>query len=205
MPPETPLALHVCCAPCLARTRTGLTENAVAPGVGMIFFENPNIHPLLEFRRRIKALHVYLERDSITAEIDSEYGLKRYLAAVMPDGKLPANRRDRCYRCYAMRFGAVAAKAKGLGFSAFSTTLLASREQDRDLVRTAATEISAKHGLEFVDGDFRSAEPPEKLVKGLYRQQYCGCVFSEYERYRSTNKHQYFRELPDIEPGASET
>jgi predicted adenine nucleotide alpha hydrolase (AANH) superfamily ATPase len=187
------MALHACCAPCLATALETLRqgEPGALPGVGGIIFFNPNIHPLLEFRRRVKALRLYLERDPLQAEIDDTYGLPAYLAAVLnADGSLP-DRRERCRRCYVHRLGKAAELAKGLGYGAFSSTLLASREQDRELVAEAGAEAGEVCGIEFVVADLRKVLPPEKLMRGIYRQQYCGCIFSEEERYRNTNKHVY--------------
>ncbi len=178
------LLLHVCCAPCLAWARGTLRP-------GKIIFYNPNIHPLLEFRRRAKALRLYLERDPLPAEIDENYGLREYLGSVHGEAGKPAEGRERCRRCYALRLGRTAEQAANEGFPAFSTTLLASREQDRDLVAEAGEAAAGRHGIEFVRADLRQTPPPEKLLRGIYKQQYCGCVFSEEERFRATNKHLY--------------
>ncbi len=188
------MALHVCCAPCFAAARetlrqTGGTDGAEPRDVGGILFFNPNIHPLLEFRRRVKALRVYLERDPVPAEIDEKYGLREYLAAVSEGTGSVAEGRERCRRCYALRLGKTAKWAAENGFDAFSSTLLASREQDRDLVAEAGEEAGKQCGIAFVKADLRKYLPPEKLMRGIYKQQYCGCVFSEEERYRNTNKH----------------
>ena len=187
------MALHVCCAPCLATAMETLRhEDATAfPAVGGIIFFNPNIHPLLEFRRRVKALRLYLERDPLPSEIDDKYGLLEYLAAVHGADGAPLKGRDRCYRCYALRLKRAAELAAKNGFAAFSTTLLASREQDRELVAEAGREAAAGRGLEFVTADLRKLLPPDKLMRGIYKQQYCGCIFSEEERFRNTNKHVY--------------
>jgi predicted adenine nucleotide alpha hydrolase (AANH) superfamily ATPase len=161
------------------------------PEVGGIIFFNPNIHPLLEFRRRVKALRLYLERDPLQAEIDGNYGLPAYLAAVLnADGTIP-ERRERCRRCYLFRLGRAAELAATQGYEAFSSTLLASREQDRDLVAEAGREAGEARKLRFVVADLRQFSAPDKLLRGIYKQQYCGCVFSEEERYRNTNKHVY--------------
>ncbi len=197
MPPQTSgttgLALHVCCAPCLAAALETIRRGGGAgrEAVGGIIFFNPNIHPLLEFRRRVKALRVYLERDPLPAEIDVRYGLQDFLKAVSEAGGGVAAGRERCRRCYALRLGVAAEWAARAGFSAFSTTLLASREQDRDLVAEAGEEAAERHGIKFVRMDLRQFLPPEKLLRGIYRQQYCGCIFSEEERFRNTNKHLY--------------
>jgi predicted adenine nucleotide alpha hydrolase (AANH) superfamily ATPase len=166
-------------------------ETGADAEMGGIIFFNPNIHPLLEFRRRVKALRLYLERDPLQSEIDDAYGLPEFLRAVLnPDGSIP-EREERCYRCYMLRLGKAAAVAAAKGAGAFSSTLLASREQDRDLVAEAGKEAGRRQGIRFVRMDLRQLPPPEKLLRGIYKQQYCGCIFSEEERYRNTNKHIY--------------
>lgn len=188
-PPSSGIGLHACCAPCLLRAREAF-RNAGARGIAGIFFHNPNIHPLLEFRRRVKALKIYLERYPLFSEIDETYGLERYLAAVRPGGTV-TGRRERCYRCCHLRLDSVAKRCAELGLDGFTTTLLASREQDLDVVRAAGRDLAAEHGVEFVDGDYRHFEPAARDLRGIYRQQYCGCVFSEDERYRGTGRHLY--------------
>lgn len=195
------ILLHVCCAPCLAAARETLRQDTATttPDVAGIFFYNPNIHPLLEFRRRVKALRLYLERDPLSAEIDDAYGLHTYLDAV----PWRAGRRERCYACYLLRLGKTAEAARAQSLAGFCTTLLASREQDRDLVARAGKEAAARFGVEFVETDLRRFLPDEKTLRGIYKQQYCGCVFSEEERFRDTAKHMYFPgggppETPDV-------
>ena len=192
-PSSSGIGLHVCCAPCLARARATLAaaETPAFPGLARIFFYNPNIHPLIEFRRRVKALCIYLERDCLSAEIEDGYGLDEYLGYMFADGGLPANRRDRCYKCYRQRLDKVAGLAAAAGLAGFSTTLLASREQDHGLIETAGREAAAMSGVEFFAHDLSRSEPDVKRLRGIYRQQYCGCVFSEAERYRATGKHLY--------------
>ena len=182
------MLLHVCCAPCLAAARE--IPPGAAPGVSRLFFYNPNIHPLLEFRRRETALRVYLERDPLPAEIVSEYGLALFLKSVLVQGEAPERRR-RCSACYRLRLDKTAETARLMGLSSFSTTLLASREQDRELVAEIGAEAAARHGTRFVKADFGGLIPDPARLKGVYRQQYCGCVFSEEERYRDGNRRLY--------------
>lgn len=183
-----PFALHVCCAPCLAMALATLRADDGAEPAGIIFY-NPNIHPLLEFRRRVKALRVYLERDPLSSEIDDSYGLRTFLEQVASEPGLA--RRERCRRCYRLRLERTAELCEGMGVEAFSTTLLASREQDRDLVADAGEEAARKRGLTFIRKDLRRVLPDEKALRGIYKQQYCGCVFSEEERFRDTRMHLY--------------
>ncbi len=183
--------LHVCCAPCFAAaeaSRFRLAEGGEIPALAGIFFYNPNIHPLLEFRRRVKALKVYLERERLTAEIDETYGLEFYLDKVAKDA---VNRRDRCRRCYRLRLGETARKAREKNLPYFSSTLLSSREQDRDLLIEVGRAAGREYGVEFFLADWRKILPDEKKMRGIYKQQYCGCIFSEEERFRDSNKHLY--------------
>jgi predicted adenine nucleotide alpha hydrolase (AANH) superfamily ATPase len=186
------LLLHVCCAPCLAAARASLREFPAEflPDAVRLFFYNPNIHPLLEFRRREKALRVYLERDPLPAEIVSEYGLALFLKSVMDRGEIPERRR-RCSACYHLRLEKTAETARRMGFSSFSTTLLASREQDRDLVAEIGAEAAARRGIRFVEADLGRVLPEPARLRGIYRQNYCGCLFSEEERYRDGGRHLY--------------
>ncbi len=183
------ILLHVCCAPCLAAALATIRGGAAGdiPEIAGAFFYNPNIHPLLEFRRRVKALRLYLERDPLPAEIDAAYGLGVFLAAADWKG----GGRERCESCYRLRLGKTAEKAKALGLEGFATTLLASREQDRERVARIGEEAARQHGVRFHAADLRAIAPDEKQLRGIYKQQYCGCVFSEEERFRETSKHLY--------------
>jgi predicted adenine nucleotide alpha hydrolase (AANH) superfamily ATPase len=177
--------LHVCCAPCAI----GAFEALQAEGFEVKgYFHNPNIHPLIEFRRRLKAVKVFRDRLRLDIGCNEDYGLREYLRAVsgMED--------ERCPICYSLRFDAACAKAAELGIPSVTTTLFSSRQQDHDLIEAVGSEAASKRGVEFLRKDFRplseSAHEKAKKMK-LYRQQYCGCIFSEYERYKDTNLHLY--------------
>ena len=90
-----------------------------------------------------------------------------------------------------MRLDETARLAKAEGAGAFSTTLFASRQQNHELIREAGETAGKKHGINFLSADFRDALPPERLTRGLYKQQYCGCIFSEQERFENTGKELY--------------
>ena len=184
------ILLHVCCAPCAIGAFEALQkEGFEVKG----FFHNPNIHPLIEFRRRLKAVKTL--RDSLKLDIDcsEEYGLREFLAAV-------AGREDgRCPVCYSLRFEAACARARELGIPFVTTTLFSSPHQDHDVLEAAGCEAAARHGVEFLRKDFRpghsGAHEKARKMK-LYRQQYCGCIFSEYERYANTDTHIYGGDRP---------
>jgi hypothetical protein len=106
--------IHVCCAPCLIGPLDALrAEGWEVAG----FFYNPNIHPFLEFRRRVKALRVFLEKEDLPVEIIEEYGLDLFMREIYrPD------RRERCRNCHFLRLRRTAERAKEMGFGAFTTT-----------------------------------------------------------------------------------
>ncbi|NPB09190.1 MAG: epoxyqueuosine reductase QueH [Thermodesulfobacteria bacterium] len=171
------ILLHICCGPCtLYPLRVLRDEGWSVTG----FFYNPNIHPYREFRRRIKALETVAEVKDLPLIWDKTYGLRPFLRAV-------AFREDRrCEVCYLMRLEATVKKALELGFDAFSTTLLYSRYQAHGLVKEIGEDLSFRYGVDFVYRDFREGwEEGQEEARRLeiYRQPYCGCIFSEQERY----------------------
>lgn len=180
------LLLHVCCAICLAGPLQKLQEK----GTNIVgYFYNPNIHPFLEFRKRIKALKVLQEREHIKIDYFLDYGLKEYLERV--DYK---DKNNRCASCYRLRLESTAQLGKIRNFDAFSTTLLFSQQQDHKKIKSLGYEISDKVGIRFEYLDYRhlsmvSHEIAKRYM--LYRQSYCGCIFSEYERYKDTTLHLY--------------
>lgn len=181
------LLIHICCADCFARTLAGLRVEFGGDLKVYGIFHNPNIHPLLEFRRRMKSVQVYCERDPVKVECDTEYGLVAFCNTVHPDYAAP----ERCRHCYRMRLQHVAERAAEQGFTAFTSTLVTSRHQDHDAIRSAGEEAGRDAGVEFLYRDLREAVASQKLVTGLYRQQYCGCAFSEEERFAPTGKYLY--------------
>jgi hypothetical protein len=178
--------IHVCCAPCLiGALRILRSEPLDIEG----FFYNPNIHPFLEFRKRIKALHVFHEKDPLPIEIDDQYGLELFARKVFD-----ANPSDRCRRCQTLRLGRTAERATERGFDAFTTTLLGSPHQNHGLIKTTGEQVEKDTGVSFLYRDFRPAHDEgheEARKRGIYLQQYCGCCFSEYERYRNTSREIY--------------
>ncbi len=179
--------LHTCCAGCLLGAFSGLRreEWELRP-----FFFNPNIHPLLEFRKRVKALKVL--RDQLKGRpemvIREEYGLGRFLREVAPGGE------KSCERCYELRLGETARVAAKEGFEGFSTTLLVSRHQKHELVKRVGEKVGAEAGVKFLYVDLRDeieGAAVEAKRRRLYRQQYCGCIFSEEERYRNSRTELY--------------
>jgi predicted adenine nucleotide alpha hydrolase (AANH) superfamily ATPase len=146
-------------------------------------FVNPNIHPYQEFERRREATHAAAEAHGVPIVHEDGYGLVEFMRAVV------GHEEERCLICYRMRLERVAELAAELGFDGFSTSMLVSTQQDHDAIVRAGEAAAAVHGVEFVARDFRPSVMDgvrESKELGLYRQQYCGCVYSEWERYRES-------------------
>jgi len=180
------LLLHICCAPC-AITALNHMKNRFERVV--CFFHNPNIHPLLEFRKRLKAVWslAWRLRGQVEFLVDEEYGLRRFIRAVCHSG-------SRCRTCYALRLARTAAEARRRGFSHFATTLTTSPHQNHELIKELGERIGHAAGVEFFYLDLR--EHHEEGIKearrmSLYIQNYCGCIFSEAERFGPTMREVY--------------
>lgn len=170
------LLLHICCGPCSVYPIEVLKEE----GINLTgAFYNPNIHPYMEYKSRLESAKQLCEQDSIPFEELEGYGLDLYL-------KRAVFSENRCYECYDIRMDKIAEEAKKRGFDAFSTTLLVSPYQKHELLIEVAKKAAKKHGVEFFYKDFRTGfrEGQKKAREmGLYMQKYCGCIYSEKERY----------------------
>ncbi|MHC4453936.1 MAG: epoxyqueuosine reductase QueH [Planctomycetota bacterium] len=179
------LLLHICCASCLCAP----LEELRGEGIHVHgYFYNPNIHPLLEFRKRLKAVHIFQESDPIEIDYCEEYGLREYLSAVNYEGD------NRCEDCYTLRLKSTALHAKKRGFDAFCSTLLFSKQQDHERIKEISEQISEHVGIPFEYKDYRHlCDCSQQIAKKkmLYRQSYCGCIFSEYDRYKDTTRNLY--------------
>ena len=169
--------LHTCCANCAIYPVDRLRD-AGHEVTG--YFYNPNIHPYLEFRRRLDTLKEYAELRDLTVLYREDYQLAEFLGAVAAD---PANR---CGYCYQVRLAETAKVAAEQGYDGFTSTLLYSRFQKHDEIRLAGEDLARRYGLTFLYEDYRKGwnlGVSESKRLGLYRQQYCGCIYSEYDRY----------------------
>jgi epoxyqueuosine reductase len=172
------LLVHSCCAPCSIEV-----FNILRPDCELTaFFYNPNIHPYKEFKRRLETLQAFTASISLPLVVMPDYDLETYLR-----GSLSAP--ERCAFCYRLRLNRTAGYARAQGFEAFTTSLLISPYQKHDLVRQAGEAAAAEAGVKFYYRDFRpgfrkSWNTAKEL--GLYCQNYCGCIFSEKERFYKT-------------------
>ena len=175
--------MHICCGICAVEPVRALREEGFA--VTGLFY-NPNIQPFMEFQKRLKAAKLAAERLELEVSFDENYGLIPFLRSVVAKQAADFSPRVRCPICYRMRLERTAEFAAKDNFAFFTTTLLSSPHQNHELLREIGEEVGAKSGVKFLYRDMRALheESKRKAKKmSLYSQQYCGCVFSEFERY----------------------
>ena len=171
------LLLHTCCAPCSIHPLQVLREKDFE--VYGLFY-NPNIHPYMEFKKRKDQLEDYAGQQNWKVIFEHQYLLEEYLREVVH------REVRRCQLCYHMRLKKTAQMAKKGNFDAFSTTLLVSPFQKHDLIREMGENLGEQYGIPFYYEDFRPGFKEATLQSkelGMYRQSYCGCIYSEKERY----------------------
>lgn len=178
---QTKILLHACCAPCAI----GCIDALLGRGAASLFWYNPNIHPYKEYAYRRDALIEYARGCNLAYSQVDEYGLEKFLSCVWPEVD------KRCTKCYKLRLEKVAEYAAINGYDCFTTTLLISPYQDHELIKRIAQEMAEKYGTKFLYVDFRPffrEGQNAARAKGIYMQKYCGCIFSEQERYLKKQK-----------------
>ena len=176
------LLLHTCCAPCSVYCIESLKEDNIDV---TSFWYNPNIHPFKEYEARLNCLIEYNKKINVPLIIENNYGLKEFCKNVVD--KLD----NRCGYCYLCRLEKTAIYAKEHGFDAFSSTLFISPYQNHELLKKTCKMLSKKYNIKFLYKDFRSGfryGQAKAKEEGLYMQKYCGCIFSEEERYEKQIK-----------------
>jgi Uncharacterized protein conserved in bacteria len=178
------ILLHICCAPCALMPFEELT------GEGheiMGLFYNPNVQPYTENQKRKETLVAWAEQAGLKLTVHDEYDPESWLRNVA------FREANRCQICYHGRLTRAAQVARKGGFDAFTTTLLYSIRQKHDLLAEAGRAVAAERGVPFLYRDFRPRWKQGvelSLQKGLYRQPYCGCIFSERDRYLGSPRAQ---------------
>jgi len=177
------LLLHICCGPCAVFPLKRFREEGIAV-TGLYY--NPNIHPFREYRKRLETLVTYTRNQGPELLFSGDYPLEEFIRAV-------AHREeDRCRICYEIRLRETARIAREKNFEGFSTTILYSRFQKHDLVREIGEAQSREWRIPFYYEDFRKGWDEGVAVSRdleMYRQPYCGCLFSEKERYMKKGWH----------------
>ena len=183
------LLLHMCCGPCSCYPVKKLRADGIEP-VG--YFFNPNIHPYQEWHQRLKTAKEFAEKVGMQIHTVEHYQLRDYLSRVMnvvddeDTIKFSDGHHARCRICYAWRLLETAKFAAENNFKAWSSTLFYSIHQNHELMKSTAEKIAQQIGVKFYYEDFRvgwqeGIDISHELE--LYRQNYCGCIFSEEERF----------------------
>ena len=171
------ILLHACCGPCSIYPVRVLRDDGFYV---MAFFYRHNIHPYSECKKREESLMTFAEKFNLGVICQKGYDLEGFIRNVA------FRESNRCVYCYRDRLHAAAKVAKKGKFDFFSSTLLYSKFQNHDLIKSIGRAIEKETGVRFYYSDFRKGwkEGIEESKKmGLRRQQYCGCVYSEKERY----------------------
>ena len=172
------LLMHTCCAPCSVYCIESLKEEGIVP---TLYWYNPNIHPYMEYKERRDALKDYAKLIDIPVVFEENYGLKEFCENTIKDLE------NRCIDyCYKVRLEQTVKYAKENGFDSFTSTLFVSPYQNHEELKKICEELSEKYNIEFLYRDFRVGfrEGQAKARElGLYMQKYCGCIFSEEDRY----------------------
>ena len=174
--------LHICCAPCANQCIEVLRGDKIEVSG---FWYNPNIHPFTEYKARRNCLREYAQTIDLTLIEKNDYALRPFVRAVVDDLE------NRCGKCYEMRLFEAAKQAKEGGFDSFTSSLFISPYQNHELMRDVAERAAAEYGVDFLYRDFRPyfrAGQDFAREHGFYMQKYCGCVFSEEERFVKRNK-----------------
>ena len=173
------LLLHACCAPCSSHTLTVLDKYFRIT----LYFCNPNIAPEEEFAFRLSELKRLVKEMGLSIEVVEEpYDPAPFYELAKGLEDLP-ERGERCRRCIAYRLRKAGAKAKELGCDMFTTTLTISPHKDCTFINECGGRISAETGVAYLYSDFKKHDGYKHSIQlskeyNLYRQNYCGCVFS---------------------------
>lgn len=174
--------LHICCAPCANQCIEVLRGDKIEV-TG--FWYNPNIHPFTEYRARRNCLREYAQTMDLPLIEKDDYGLRPFVREVAEDIS------GRCVKCYEMRLFETAKTAAEGGFDSFTSSLFISPYQNHELMQEVAERAAKEYGVKFLYRDFRpyfKAGQEKARELEMYIQKFCGCVFSEQERYLKPGK-----------------
>ncbi|HOZ54296.1 MAG TPA: epoxyqueuosine reductase QueH [Bacilli bacterium] len=168
------LLLHICCAPCSIYPIKILKKDYDITG----FWYNINIHPYIEYKNRLECLKEYANKIGLDMIYKDKYDVKEFI------NNIDIN--DRCTYCYRKRLEETVKYAKDNNYDSFSTTLLVSKYQKHELIKDICEKLAKEYDIKFIYKDFREyfrQGQEEAREEKLYMQKYCGCIFSEAERY----------------------
>ena len=171
------LLLHICCAPCTIYP-FGVLKSEGHEVNGL--FYNPNIHPYLEYKKRLDTLKIYASQEKLSFSFSEEYPMETFFRKVV------SRETDRCWYCYYDRLTKTARIAKSEKQDGFTTTLLYSKFQNHEMIKDIGESLANEYRIRFYYRDFREGWTEGVRISkemGMYRQPYCGCLYSEKERF----------------------
>lgn len=177
------LLLHACCAPCSSHTLLVLKDYFDIT----IFYSNDNIYPKEEYINRLDEVKRFIPLISKDIKLlYDEYNDKDFYDAIKGLENL-GEKSERCYKCYTLRLEKTAEKAKALGFDFFTTTLSISPYKVTRWINEIGYKLEEKYGVKYLFSDFKKDDGYNHSIElskeySLYRQDYCGCVYSKQER-----------------------
>lgn len=179
------LLLHACCAPCSSYVLEYLSNYFEIT----LYYYNPNIHPETEYTRRINELKKFITEYKTKNKInlvEENYNPKEYFNVVKGLEDL-GERSKRCYKCYEFRMEKAIKYAKENNFDYFTTTLSISPYKDAVWINEIGSMLEEKYNLKYLYADFKKKNGYKRSLElskeyGLYRQDYCGCIYSKQER-----------------------
>lgn len=169
--------MHICCAPCTIYPLKILKSDGHE--IHGLFY-NPNIHPYMEYKKRLDTLKGFAEHEALPIFISDDYPMETFLRNVI------FRESDRCRYCYRSRMAKVARMAKSGKFDGFTTTLLYSKFQNHEMIKSIGENLANEFRIKFYYHDFRKGWTEGIKIskdRGMYRQSYCGCIYSEKERF----------------------
>ncbi len=172
------LLLHTCCAPCV----TVPVERLQSDFQITCYFYNPNIHPKKEYLKRLNELKKLLDGFHIEM-IVADYEVKRWLQLVRGLEDVPEGGK-RCEVCFRMRLEQTARFARENNYDAFTTVMSISPHKNADLLNRIGNELSQEFGVDYIEANFKKKDGFKRSVElskkyNLYRQNYCGCIYSQ--------------------------
>ena len=179
------LLLHACCAPCSSYTLEYLSNYFEIT----VYYYNPNIHPETEYTRRInelkKFIGEYKPKNKIEL-VEEKYDTMEYFNQIKGLEYL-GERSERCYKCYKFRMEKAAKYASNNNFDYFTTTLSISPYKNADWINEIGSMLEEKYNTKYLYADLKKRNGYKRSLElskeyGLYRQDYCGCIYSKQER-----------------------
>lgn len=187
------LLLHVCCAPCSSHVLEKL-ENIYEITA---FFYNPNITIADEYNKRVDELKRFVSEAPFAKKVIIEEGKYNPDDFILMSKGLEEEpeRGARCYKCYEMRLRESAIYAKENGYDLFTTTLSISPHKNANWLNEIGKKLADEYEIDYLYSDFKKENGYARSIElskqyNLYRQNYCGCIYSRKESEKRLNKHQ---------------